>query len=311
MSKWDSKLGRNEPLPKRRCGENRFIGIINILEIYLRPGCELEVRPKDSIMSKVRLSWTLNEFYADGGTVKFADRIAAVLGIHASTIKVVAVYKGSVIIDFFIMAEDNDPDADKTLQNLSEKFSAKLASGDVFLGAPILGAYTGGENISVPQSDGSRTKPAGFSRPNGAAPVPVTNNKKKQGSAFEWDENEQGVITSNDHSTPTVGTVGKNSVTETEEKNKAQVYIVLLSVAGAVLVAIVLAVAVRFCFLKRAQNNAVDRIKEANSPEPELDHQAHGRDFDDVFAATNQTAKVNMADGSGLPGGVNMKDLSH
>lgn len=57
----------------------------------------------------------MDEFYADGGTVKFADRISAVLGIHASTIKVVAVYKGSVIIDFFIQAEDNDEDPDRTL----------------------------------------------------------------------------------------------------------------------------------------------------------------------------------------------------
>jgi hypothetical protein len=41
VSKWDPKTGRNEPLPKRRCGENRFIGIENILEMYLRPGCTL------------------------------------------------------------------------------------------------------------------------------------------------------------------------------------------------------------------------------------------------------------------------------
>lgn len=88
----------------------------------------------------------------------------------------------------------------------------------MFLGAPILGAYTGGENVSVPQKDGSKTNGTGFSRPNGAAPI---TNKKKQGSAFEWDAVEQNAITSNDGSTPTVGTVGKNSVTETEEKNKA------------------------------------------------------------------------------------------
>lgn len=81
----------------------------------MTPGCTIYVKPKDAIQSKVRLNWTMDEFYADGGTVKFADRISAVLGIHASTIKVVAVYKGSVIIDFFIQAEDNDEDPDRTL----------------------------------------------------------------------------------------------------------------------------------------------------------------------------------------------------
>lgn len=131
----------------------------------------------------------MDEFYADGGTVKFADRISAVLGIHASTIKVVAVYKGSVIIDFFIQADDNDEDPDRTLQALGEKFAEKLAAGDVNLGAPILGAYTGGENVSVPQKDkngkktGSKLNGGGFARPAGAN-GPDLKNKKKQGSAF-------------------------------------------------------------------------------------------------------------------------------
>lgn len=49
VSKWDPKLGRNAALAKRRCGENRFVGIANILEFYLTPGCELTVRPLDSI----------------------------------------------------------------------------------------------------------------------------------------------------------------------------------------------------------------------------------------------------------------------
>lgn len=115
VTKWDPKLGRNAALAKRRCGENRFVGIANILEFYLTPGCELTVRPLDSIQSKVRLNWTMDEFYADGGTTRFADRIAAALGIHASTIKVVAVYKGSVVVEFFVTPEDDDTNPTKTL----------------------------------------------------------------------------------------------------------------------------------------------------------------------------------------------------
>jgi len=44
----------------------------------------------------------MNEFFADGGTTKFVDRLAASLGIHASTIKIVAVYQGSVVVEFSI-----------------------------------------------------------------------------------------------------------------------------------------------------------------------------------------------------------------
>jgi len=61
------------------------------------------------------MEWTLDEFYADGGTTRFVDRIAAALGIDRSRIKTVAVYEGSVIVDFFIEAEStSDEDADAT-----------------------------------------------------------------------------------------------------------------------------------------------------------------------------------------------------
>ena len=54
----------------------------------------------------MRLSWTLNEFFAAGGTTSFADRLAASLGIHASTIKIVSVYTGSVIVEYSIITGD-------------------------------------------------------------------------------------------------------------------------------------------------------------------------------------------------------------
>jgi len=46
------------------------------------------------------MNWTLNQFFADGGTTTFADRVAASLGIKPSNIKVVSVYQGSVIVEF-------------------------------------------------------------------------------------------------------------------------------------------------------------------------------------------------------------------
>eukprot|EP00351_Strombidinopsis_sp_SopsisLIS2011_P002888 CAMPEP_0116877818 /NCGR_PEP_ID=MMETSP0463-20121206/9560_1 /TAXON_ID=181622 /ORGANISM="Strombidinopsis sp, Strain SopsisLIS2011" /LENGTH=64 /DNA_ID=CAMNT_0004525403 /DNA_START=10197 /DNA_END=10391 /DNA_ORIENTATION=- len=49
----------------------------------------------------------MDEFYADGGVVSFTNRVAAALGIHASTIKTVAVYEGSVVVEFEILADDD------------------------------------------------------------------------------------------------------------------------------------------------------------------------------------------------------------
>jgi len=46
------------------------------------------------------MNWTMNQFFADGGTTKFADRVAASLGIKVANVKVVSVFEGSVIVDF-------------------------------------------------------------------------------------------------------------------------------------------------------------------------------------------------------------------
>lgn len=66
----------------------------------------IEVVPRDAIMCNVRLEWTFEEFWADGGTTKFADRMAGALGIHASNVKVVSVYKGSVGIEYVVDLEE-------------------------------------------------------------------------------------------------------------------------------------------------------------------------------------------------------------
>ena len=97
-------------MPKQRCGENRFVGIENFLEFYITRNCEIVVQPLDSIKTKVRMEWTLAEFYAQGGVTRFAVRVAAALGIAASRIKTVAVYEGSVIVDFFIDAIMGEPE---------------------------------------------------------------------------------------------------------------------------------------------------------------------------------------------------------
>jgi hypothetical protein len=83
------------------------MGVVNILEFYIGPNCTVYVSAIDSIQSSIRMNWTMNQFYADGGTTAFIDRMAASLGIHASTIKVVSVYTGSVVVVFQITDPNN------------------------------------------------------------------------------------------------------------------------------------------------------------------------------------------------------------
>jgi hypothetical protein len=95
-NEWDNSLKQPGLIKGDRfggfCGENRYTGVVNILEFYIKKGCNLTVSPIDSIYSSIRLNWTLDGFYSKGGTTYFVDRLAASLGIHASNIKIVSVY---------------------------------------------------------------------------------------------------------------------------------------------------------------------------------------------------------------------------
>lgn len=101
-------MNQYSPITFSFCGENRYIGVKNILEFYITKGCTLYVKPRDAIQSMVRMEWTMDEFFASGGTTTFVDNVAGSLGIHASQIKVVSVYEGSLVINYDIVAADGE-----------------------------------------------------------------------------------------------------------------------------------------------------------------------------------------------------------
>jgi hypothetical protein len=51
----------------------------------------------------VRMEWTMSQFYSSGGTSTFADRLCAALGIHASQMKIVSIYEGSLVVNYNII----------------------------------------------------------------------------------------------------------------------------------------------------------------------------------------------------------------
>jgi hypothetical protein len=57
------------------------------------------------------MEWTLDAFFSNGGTTKFIDRLTASLGIHASTVKIVSVYEGSLIVNYEISVDNDDESA--------------------------------------------------------------------------------------------------------------------------------------------------------------------------------------------------------
>lgn len=135
-NQWDDRTKGYKPIKGLKCGENRFIGIKNILEFYITNGCMLEIKPRDAIQTMVRMEWSLNEFYSKGGTSTFADRVSGSLGIHASDVKIVSVYEGSLTVNYDIVAPAGK-DA-SYLKNIAKKQTEQFATGKMDLGAPVL-----------------------------------------------------------------------------------------------------------------------------------------------------------------------------
>lgn len=129
MNQWDEAEKGYGAVTQRFCGENRYIGVKNILEFYLTEGCTLQIAPRDAIQTMVRMEWTMDEFFNNGGTTQFIDRVAGSLGIHASTIKIVSVYEGSVVLNYDITPDDNDSNAAATLAKVSAKQTEQFATG--------------------------------------------------------------------------------------------------------------------------------------------------------------------------------------
>ena len=93
------------------------------------------------------------EFFADGGTTTFVDRLTASLGIHASQVKIVSVYEGSLVVNYEI-----EPEEGQTLEILEQQQSEAYSSGAVNLGAPVL-EFTAVVATSDDTSSGSTYEP--------------------------------------------------------------------------------------------------------------------------------------------------------
>ena len=57
----------------------------------------------NSVKATIRLDQQVTEFFTSNGTVKFVDKMCKILGItDTSRLKIVGVYKGSTVVDFYI-----------------------------------------------------------------------------------------------------------------------------------------------------------------------------------------------------------------
>lgn len=132
------------------------------------------VQPRDAVMLGIRLEFTLDEFFADGGVVTFADRMAAVLGIHAADVKVVAVYEGSTIVEFQVVqrevVEGQEDDEDLIdLAKIDADYRAFIQTERTLMESRILSAQIEGVPILTPY-------------------------QQEEAANFDWNEFEEGVL---------------------------------------------------------------------------------------------------------------------
>ena len=121
-------------------------------------------------MLGIRLEFTMDEFFADGGIVTFADRMAGVLGIHAADIKVVSVYEGSTIIEFQVLQRDEELDEEELidLNKIDTDYRDFIQNERTMMGSRILNADIEGVPILTPY-------------------------QQEQAANFDWNEFEEGV----------------------------------------------------------------------------------------------------------------------
>jgi len=149
---WDSATRKPKIIDTATavCGTNRFVGVENYLEFYLTPGCIAVIAARDAILSSVRLQWTAAEFFEGDGVTTFCQRMASVLGIDASRIKVVSVYEGSLNVNFQILSDPATVTANSDgvvaasqaaitdLKAINEKLLTSLAVGSTAFGGALL-----------------------------------------------------------------------------------------------------------------------------------------------------------------------------
>ena len=105
----------------------------------------------NAIQLGVRLDFTFDQFFAEGGVTTFIDNMAAVLGIHKANLKVVSVYEGSVIIDFTVI-EDLFASIPVVLTDVQQVFETAAVTLETFMNAPVLGAISAATILITPNT---------------------------------------------------------------------------------------------------------------------------------------------------------------
>jgi hypothetical protein len=105
-----------------------------------------------NVQVSARLQTTVTEFFSNGGVTKFVDRMCAYLNISTDRLKVVGVYSGSAVVDFYVIptlnvtADANAPVADTSNSTTEQQtqLTELSAISQMLLSAPSSNVDLGG-----------------------------------------------------------------------------------------------------------------------------------------------------------------------
>jgi hypothetical protein len=149
------------------CGANKYFyknGTIAFI-VTGDMNCQVRVTLNSNVQITARLMVPIATFFDNGGVTTFLDRMCAFLNITTDRMKVVGVYEGSTIVDFYVIPTINttadnsttsirDPVAEKAdLQAILDKIQS-AAPSSINLGS--LGSIVSSSgSISIINTDGS------------------------------------------------------------------------------------------------------------------------------------------------------------
>jgi len=131
------------------CGANVYQGVEHIAQFKLTGAddCELIIELTNSVKGAVRYEIDIFEFFDQDGPTEFIDRVALVLGIDPTRVRVSQVTRGSSIVAFDVDGEQQPEYAEgeekeaiiDELEEIRDRIEAAIQSGDLdILGSKVL-----------------------------------------------------------------------------------------------------------------------------------------------------------------------------
>jgi len=216
----------------------------------------------------------MDEFFADGGTTSFVDRLTASLGIHASQVKIVSVYEGSLVVNYELEADDTD-----ALAELEATQNDMFASGSVDLGAPVLEfaaavatsdtSASSYEPVTITVPDYVADNVADAGEFNANIDIVTEENVSYNNVTIKIEKDPESVFSYKQQTVVVEG--GPEIIHLDREKDP---YVIIVPIALSVIIVLLAAVACRYC-VNRSKRDFMDAEKRAKrakdfkiTPEP-------------------------------------------